>query len=136
MDLADIKAKAIGARSFSAVVGPPESPRTISLLTPTQHEMRMASVRAGVADQSDAAAMLVLERALLVLAVVGWSGVTCGDLAPVLQADARGNDVAAFEPGATELLLDAQPDWGAQLWVLLLQQITSRSDRREAAAKN
>jgi hypothetical protein len=133
VELADLKAKAIGARSFSAAVGPPDAPRTIHLRTPTQHELRLASLRAGVGGMSDAAAMAVLERALLVLSVVGWAGVACADLAPV-QSGA--DDAAEFEPGATELLLDTHPEWGEQLWLVLVEHITERGQRREAAAKN
>lgn len=136
MELADLKAKAIGARSFSAAVGPPDAPRTIHLRAPTQHELRLASLRAGVGTMADAAAMAVLERALVVLAVVGWAGVTCADLAPVLESDPSATDAAPFEPGATELLLDAQPEWGEQLWRVLLEHITERSQRRDEAAKN
>lgn len=132
MDLAEIKRRALEAREFSKDVGPEDSPRRISLRIPTQHEITIASRRAGLHQTlDDGAAHLVLERSLLVLAVVGWSGVKVSDVLPGGPGDAF-----PWEAGATELLLDAQPDWARVLYQELLARLVERRTVRDTAEKN
>lgn len=134
MDLYDLAAKARAARQFTVVLGAADAPRTITLHAPTQHEVTVAGLRAGVGKASDPAAMPLLQRALLCAAVTGWAGVLCTDLVPDLKAG--GQDEAPFGPGATELLLDANPLWEQSLWIQLAEVLATRVARTESAAKN
>ena len=62
------------------------------------------------------AVSLRFHRALLVLAVVGWSGVTVRHVLPTHATD----EAFDFEPGAVEVLFDAQPEWEGKLLQALL----------------
>ena len=137
-EIADIKARVLAARQFSISVVADSAPRTIHLLEPTAYDVRLASLRAGLGGLRDDAALAVLERALLLDAITGWSGVTGADLlAPHPEQAAKAGPVSVpFEAGGAELLLDAQPDWGRRLWAELLERLAKRGTTREAAAKN
>ena len=95
MDLADIKRQALAAREFSLTVG---GTRHITLRAPTQHEIVLAARRAGLhLLDEDAAAQVLLQRSLLLLAVVSWAAVL---LADVLPAHEPAPDLLPFEPGS------------------------------------
>jgi hypothetical protein len=83
--------------------------------------------------QNDQAAIVVLQRALLVAAVVGWVGVCVGD---VLQGHANATDALDWDATAVELLLDAQPEWAEALGNALLDRMAQRREDRDTAKKN
>lgn len=136
MDLEYIRRKALAAREYTLTVGPAHAPRTIHLRLPTDYDVRLAGARGRVGGLADVAATIVLERALLVLAIVGWSGVVCTDLLPSAAGTPGADEPFAFEPGAAEALLDAQPAWADAIWHDLVQRLSERNARAEAAAKN
>lgn len=131
--LADLRRAFDAAREFTLYVGPDDATprRSLTLRLPTEHEVRVASLRAGVRTMSDPAALALLERQLLVQSVVGWAGMRRCDLLPHEPADAL-----EFHPGAVELLLDAQPEWFKQPAGELLERISARAQQRDAAAGN
>lgn len=132
MELADLKRFALAAREFSHSVGDPA--RQISLRVPTQHQIDLAARRSGLSSLSDdQAANVVLSRSLLLLGVVGWSGITVGD---VLPGNAQSAEPLPWEAGAVELLLDAQPEWAQEMYEALIEQLLSRKALKDTAAKN
>lgn len=134
MDLEDIKRQALAARQFDVTVGPESAPRYISLRLPTRHEVVIASRRAGLHRMADdQAAHVVLQRALLQAAVIGWSRVTVGDVLPDSPA---ADELLPHEPGAVELLLDAKPAWDERLGAELWTRLAERKASWESAAKN
>ena len=136
MELADLKRFALAAREFSLAVGDPARHPAchVSLRIPTQHEVDVAARRSGLsAISDDQAAHVVLSRSLLLLGVVGWSGVTVGD---VLPDSAEAADVLPYEPGAVELLLDAQPEWAQAMYTALIDRMVKRKEAKDTAAKN
>lgn len=134
MDLHDLKRLALAAREFSVSVGPADAPRHITLRTPTQHEVVLAARRAGLhAVQDDAAAHVVLQRSLLLLAVVAWSGVLVAD---VLPDHPQATDVLTCEADAVQLVIDAQPQWEAALGAALMERMSRRAQEKDTAAKN
>lgn len=137
-DIAELKARVLAARQFVVVVGPADAPRTVHMQEPTAQDVRLASLRAGLGGLQDAAALAVLERALVADAITGWSGVTAADLLAhhPEQAAKAGAAPVKFEPGGADLLLDAQPAWSERLWSELLERLARRGAAREAAAKN
>jgi hypothetical protein len=124
-----IARKARAARAFDHQIGPAK----FSLLVPTKLESSIAFADSlGDRKRRDAASSLRFERALLLLAVVGWSGVTVRHVLPEHAVD----EPFDFEPGAAELLLDAQPLWEGELLQALMQRITARQAAEDSAAKN
>jgi hypothetical protein len=138
-DIADLQARDRASRSFSLNLGDPGAPRLFHLLEPTTHEVRLASLRAGLGGQRvDAAAMALLERALLAQAITGWHGVTAADLLAQYpdQAAKIGGDLVPFDPAGVELLLNAQPGWSTTLWAALVDRLAQRGQLREEASGN
>lgn len=135
MELQDIKTRARASRQFTVSLGAPHEPRTIELHTPTIHEVKIAGLRAGISNAADAAAMAILGRELLLLAVTGWAGVTCADLADGLKGDS-GADGIPWSAAAVPLLLDQNPGWEEQLWSQLVARLAERAQVRESAGKN
>lgn len=134
MELEDLKRHALAARQFDVTVGPEDAPRFISLRLPTQHEVVLATRRAGLHRMADdMAAHVVLQRALLVSSVIAWSRVTVGD---VLPGSEQAAELLVFESGAVELLLDAKPDWEEVLGAELLNRLAQRRAVQDTAAKN
>lgn len=134
MDLDTLKRRATAAREFQVAVGPQDALRQFTLRVPTPHEVKVAASRAGVASVlEDQAAHVLLQRALLLLAVVGWSGVTVGDVLP--QAE-QSTDALELESGAVELVLDANPEWEKVLGNALYERMTQRRAQKDTAAKN
>lgn len=132
MDLADLKRLATAAREFSVAVGGP--PRHITLRLPTQHQLVLSARRSGLHNlQDDAAAHVVLQRNLLLLAMVAWSGVLVGDVLPDYP---QSGDALEFAPESAELWIDAHPAWEAELSAALMQRMAQRKDAQDTAAKN
>lgn len=130
MDLDDIRRNALAARQRTVQAGP----CSFTLQAPTRHEASVAYTRVStVAGVPDSAAMVRWQRAILVPAVVGWSGVL---LCHVLPDDPNGQEPLTHEAGAVELLLDAQPEWADLLVQSLLDHIATRRSLEDTAAKN
>jgi hypothetical protein len=142
MDLQTLQAKALAAREFTHTLGVID----YRLRTPTRHDVLLAAQRAGALQANgDRAAMLVLQRAVLEAAIVGWQGVRV--LHVLVDGDgdgAKGAELASpadttplgWEPGAVPLLLDARPDDAIALADALNARITTRAQAAEADAKN
>lgn len=130
MELDDIRRNALAARQFTLQVGG----CSFTLRLPTRHEASVAYTRVGRHDgEADSAAMVRWQRAILVPAVVGWSGVL---LQHVLPDEPGGTEPLPWEPAAVELVLDAQPEWDDQLTRALLDQLSKRRTVEDTAAKN
>lgn len=124
-----IARKARAAREFEHEVAPAK----FNLRVPTKLESSIAFADAlGDRRRRDSAVSLRFHRALLVLAVVGWSGVTVRHVLPTHATD----EAFDFEPGAVEVLFDAQPEWEGELLQALLDRISQRQAAEETAAKN
>jgi len=134
MDLADLKRYATAAREFSVAVGAADAPRHITLRLPTQHEVVLAARRSGLHGVvDDAAAHVVLQRTLLLCAMVAWSGVVVGD---VLPEHPQASDALECSADAAALLLDAQPAWEQELGYALMERMAERKALKDTAAKN
>jgi hypothetical protein len=134
MDFSDIKRLATAAREFSVAVGPGSAPRHITLRLPTHHESVLAARRSGLHHMElDSASHVVLQRTLLLAAIVAWSGVLVVD---VLQEHAQAAEPLPLEPGAAELLLDCHPEWETELGAQLLQRMAQRRAVQDTAEKN
>lgn len=125
-DINDLRRKAQAAREFVLPVGV----RSFTLRLPTQHELKVEALRS-TASGIDPAQSTVLVRSLLEKAVIGWSGVTCEDLAPH-----GGPDLADLVPGAVALLLDSQPEIAAGLMDAFVDRMNERGTVKDEAAKN
>lgn len=142
MDLAEIARRQLAAREIKHTVGG----RTFTLRLPTRHERKLVLAR--VCDETqwraDAAQgesfvlptelSMRVTRLLLERAIVGWDA-TVGDALPELT------DVAAAEPlpctaAAVTLLLDAQPEWEAELQRAFVAAEAARNVPIEADQKN
>lgn len=79
MDLQTLQARALAAREVTHTVGE----ITYRLRVPTRHDVLLAAQRTGAMQAAgDRAAMLVMQRALLDAAVVGWAGVRVHHVLP------------------------------------------------------
>lgn len=128
MELEAIRRKAQAARQFDVSL---PSGIVVNMQAPTKHESTVAYMESSGIAKS--ASQVRWQRALLVLAIVGWRGVLVQHLLP---GATNGNEAVAFEPGAAELLLDAQPDWGDQLLAALVPRLSARQAAEDTAAKN
>jgi hypothetical protein len=81
----------------------------------------------------DQAAHIILQRTLLLIAVVAWSGVLVSD---VLPSHAQAADALPWAEDAVAMLLDAQPDWEKELGAALMQRLADRKTKKDTAAKN
>lgn len=127
MDLDYIRRKAQAARQFEHVVGP----ATFTLQVPTKLQSSIAYAQA--AGARDAATGVRFERALAVVAVVGWAGVLVRHVLPAHEA---GDEAFAYEIGAAELLFDAQPEWEVAVLQAVMARVAERSAVEDTAAKN
>lgn len=138
MDLHELASKARAARQTTITLGPSDAPRTFTLLAPTDHQVQVAALRAGMSFAStpaqNSAADVISRRAMLCDAIIGWTGVTCADLAGALKHG--GAEPFEWQGGASELLLDNRPEWADQLWLALASAITRLRTERDTAAKN
>lgn len=130
MDKHDIKRKAMAAREVTEEVAPGVH---ITLRLPTRQEVAVAAARAGVhQDGNETAGLVLMQRQLLVGAVVGWSqGVKLKHLLPDEAAEPL-----AFDVDLVALLLDAQPTWEDKLTECFRRERIARLARLEAAEKN
>lgn len=128
MDLADIKRQQQAARQFGVKAGH----ATFTLTLPTEFEKRMAYLSAAAGKRLDTVAMLRVQRELVLSGVTGWDGVRVTDALPTFGGD----EPFDFEPGAAEVLLDAQPEWEEILSSALLDRISSDTAKKDTAAKN
>lgn len=128
MELDDIKRLAKAARQIGVKAGP----GAFTLQVPTKLQSSIAYMEAGGGAGLRGASLLKFQRALLLLAVVGWSGVP---LSAVLADQSAAEDLP-YTPDAVELLLDAQPGWEEVLSAALMQAINARRELEDTAAKN
>lgn len=134
MDLDTLKRKAAAALQFS-VPASAQCPASFTLRLPTRFEASVCYTRVASHDGArDPAAMVRLQRALLLGAVVGWAGVLKSHVLPGLPAEQDG--ALEFDPSAVELLLDAQPEWDEALTNALLTKRAERQAVEDVAAKN
>ena len=129
MDLQTLQAKALAAREVAHAVGD----ITYRLRLPTPHEVLLAAHHTGVVGQPAGAAYMVLMRAVLEAAIVGWQGLR---VCHVLPDDADGQTPLAWEPGAVALVLDSRPADAKALADVLSDRMAQRAAALEAAAKN
>jgi hypothetical protein len=132
IDLAQLKARAEAARRFDHAVGP----ASFSLVVPTRQELTVYAAQAraevpGLAGADVASLMALAAHPMLCKAVRGWSGL----LERHLLADGSEEPVP-FDPGVMPLVIDAQPEWAAELVQEIYRRIGERKARIEAAAKN
>ena len=128
MDIADLKAKALAARTAPMVLGE----CSFTLLTPTGKESLAASAALGTYPQGTSMLML-LRRVLLEQALIGWQGPRVRDILP---DDPEGNAPLAWSAETVPLLLEAQPEWADALGNELMDRMAARTQRIEADAKN
>jgi hypothetical protein len=129
MELDDIKRHALAARQFQVTHGE----GTFTLTMPTKLQSSIAYAQAMEASARVASATsLRFNRALLLLAITTWSGVLLKSALPDIASDEQ----MEFEPGAVELLLDAQPDLEKVLFEELMSRFMQRSKVLDTAEKN
>lgn len=132
-DIADLTRKALAAREFTVPVGA----ASFTLRLPTEHEKRVASLRArgvvkvGERPNEDPAFNEVVLRALLEAAVVQWSGITADMLAP-----GGGTEAVDVVPGAAALLLDNQPETAQALTLAFIYRMADREQHAQELEKN
>lgn len=129
MDLQTLRDKALAAREISHEIGA----LTYRLRLPTPHEVLLAAHRTGVVGQPAGAGYMVLMRAVLEAAVIGWQGLR---VQHVLPDDADGQTPLAWEPGAVAVVLDARPADARALADVMSERMAQRAAALEAAAKN
>jgi hypothetical protein len=124
-----ISRKARAAREFEH----PAGPGIFRLRVPTKLESSVAFAESMAGKKKrDSATSLRFERALVLLAVVGWSGVTVRHVLPEHASE----EAFEFEDGAAEVLFDAQPEWEGELLQALMHRIAQRQAVEDTAAKN
>ena len=134
MDLATLQQRARAARQVAHTIEHPMGAIVWRMLVPTQHEVLLASHRTqALAGGADRSGLLVLQRAVLEAAIVGWEGARVGH---VLPADAEAQAPLPWEMGAVPVLLDALPDQAQELADVLNQHMAKRTQALEADAKN
>ena len=135
MDITELARQALAQREFTAQVGAGQTQRQITLRLPTHYESMLAATRAGAysgdAKQDRLASQIKLQRELLIVAIVGWSGVQVCDVLGTDEADPL-----EYSADAVVLLLDAQPEWEAELGAELLAKLAARRLKKDTAAKN
>lgn len=130
MDIADIQRRAAAAREFEHAVGE----RRFRLRIPTQHETQVEILRAGGGEERmQHVALALMQRAVIERAIIGWQGVTTGDLLPDESVEYETVD---YVPVLVPLLLDAQPEIGRALTEALVARVAERNAKIEGARKN
>lgn len=130
MDLSTLQARARAARQFQHTLGE----ITYTLLIPEQHDILVAAQRTGaLRADGDAAASLLLNRAVLLDAVVGWTGARVGHILP---DDAEAGTPLAWEPDAVPLLLGARPKDALALSDALTERTAARRKALEVDSGN
>lgn len=133
MDLQALQQRAQAARELTHTIGP----IAYRLRIPTQHEVLLAAQRCGATQaRADGASLLIMQRAVLEQAVIGWEGVRVRHVLPEDHAEGQGDNPLAWEPGAVSLLLDARPKDAQALADLVTQRMAERAQAAEVDAKN
>jgi len=131
-EIADLRRAFEAAREFTNYVGPDQdAKRSVTLRTPTDHQVKLAALRAGIESMADPAALALLERALLEVAIVGWANLQQSDIVDTASADAMPFDAALVAP-----LLDAHPDWFTKCVTDLFERLAARTAAKARASKN
>lgn len=133
MDLKDLQQRALAARELAHTIGA----ITYRLRVPTQHEVLLAAQRCGATQaKADGASLLIMQRAVLEQAVIGWDGVRVRHVLPLDQAGGEADSPLPWEPGAVPLLLDARPADAQALADLVTLRMAERAAAVEADSKN
>jgi hypothetical protein len=123
MDAAALKRAALAARTFSVEDGE----RKFEVRLPTRHELAVECMRAGITSmdalKASDAGWLIVRRALAVRGIVGWRGVTVGDVLP--EADETGGAVD-FDAQLVPILLDADEPLAARIEDEILARVMTR----------
>lgn len=119
-----LKEKSEAARTFT--VSYKENSYTMRL--PTRHETRATVAQA---TEQYGGANFVWARMLLEKALIGWTGITAGDVVP----DAGGEPLL-WDVDAVVLLLDERPDIEDHLSNALMDRVKERNAKLEALTKN
>ena len=127
MELADLKRRALASRETQHSI----EGRSFTLRVPTRHEMTVAVQKSRAESTDEPALFVIVRRQLLEKAVVAWTGVTLQDFFAE-----EGPEPQDFDPEAVPLLLDAKPDWAAELSDKLVELIGARNKLQDSAAKN
>lgn len=131
--LADLQARALKAREFTHVIGE----RSLTLRTPTRHDVRQTLHTQRLLDGGGSLmALQLLQHALLLRAVVGWTGLRVRDVLPGAEANADDAAPLPWSPEAVALYLDAQPDDADALGAELFARANVRNAAIEEDAKN
>jgi hypothetical protein len=125
MDNEEIRRRSLAARECEHTV----YGKTFRLLLPTPTDVQIEMLRAG----DDRAAPLVMQRAVLERAVIGWSGVMVKDL---VSGDDVENETAEFASMLVPLLFANRPDIYEELAAFLVGRASERNAKLEAARKN
>lgn len=129
MDLQTLRDKALAAREITHTLGDV----TYRLRLPTPHEVLLAAHRTGVVGQPAGAAYMVLMRAVLEAAVIGWQGLR---VLHVLPDEEGAQAPLAWEPGAVAVVLDSRPADARALGDFMSDSMAQRAAALEAATKN
>lgn len=140
MDLAEIARRQIAAREIKHTVGG----RSFTLRLPTRHERKLVLARVcdegqwrGSADEGGIMPTEIAMRAtrlLLERAIVGWDA-RLGDVLADLDATAA-DEPLPWSAQAVPLLLDARPEWEAELQRAFAEAENARNAPIEADEKN
>jgi len=115
------------AREFSFALGPRAQ---IVLRVPTAYELEIASAGRVTGDTG----AVQFFRGLLEQCVVGWSGIVEADLVPDLPKEPAPE--VTFDRALVPLLLDTNPVEAVSMRDALLDRLSKRAARKEAARKN
>lgn len=126
MDIAAFSRQLDESRRFDCVS---QTGATFRLQLPTKFAWRVAVDRHR--DGDGRAIDALVHRALLEIALVGWSGVKQS-----LIDDAGGDEAVPFSPEARALLLEHNTEVMDELAIALGGRLIEQRNKREAAAKN
>jgi hypothetical protein len=129
IDAAELRARAQKAREFEVEVEPG---KRFTVRVPTQYELILAERRVRASHAGDPVAAIVLQRALTESGIVGWSGLTVGDVAE--GADAA--ETLDFQASLAGMVLDEHTAWSLKLGSELFDRLVKRKDAAEEDAKN
>lgn len=136
MDAATLQQCAAAAREFAWTPDPQpaDGPVECVLRVPTRHDTLMVARRLGaqLGALTDVDAMLITHEQVAT-GLVRWQGLRVGHVLPG-HADAR--TPLEHSTAAVRTLLDARPDWAAQMAAALAERTQERMARLETAAGN
>ena len=134
MDAADLRARALKAREFTHTIGD----RTVTLRVPTRVEVRQAAHERRLLERGGSImALQLLQHALLLQGIVGWTGLRERDVLPASVIAMPGDDAPLpWSEAVVALYLDAQPDDADVLGAELFARANLRKAAIETDAKN